>query len=364
VGGGQALSGTSAGLAACFAAALPFLWNTVAADLAGTAILFGLDSVVRRSRAWRIAAAALPALFLASSAAAQQVPPVSEGVVVTATSVPEEEVDLGSAVTVITRQEIERREKSSVLELLRTVAGLDVVQSGPPGSVTSLFTRGTNSTQTLVLVDGVRMNSPFFAGYDWSAMTTENIERIEIVRGPFSALYGSDAIGGVVQIFTRTAGTGVAGRVTGEAGNQGQGQTSAFVSGGEGMFFGSGSFRYNAFDGDRPNTDWRQRAAPRAWRPGCRTRAASRSRGDSWTARSATPARSAFPARRAASSGRSASRCPGLSLSPTRTIWTCSWRASPPSRSTATPTAASSRRPTRGPCRRASRTRRASGRTP
>lgn len=258
--GSRLYPATSAGLAACFAAALPFLWNTVAADLAGTAILFGLDSVVRRSRAWRIAGAALPALLLASSAAAQQFPPVSEGVVVTATSVPEDEVDLGSAVTVITRQEIERREKSSVLELLRTVAGLDVVQSGPPGSVTSLFTRGTNSTQTLVLVDGVRMNSPFFAGYDWSAMTTENIERIEIVRGPFSALYGSDAIGGVVQIFTRAAGTGVAGRVTGEAGNQGQGQTSAFVSGGEGMFFGSGSFRYVAFDGDRPNTDWRQRS--------------------------------------------------------------------------------------------------------
>jgi vitamin B12 transporter len=202
----------------------------------------------------------LGALFLAPCALpAQQPAPVSESVVVTATSLPEEEKQVGSAVTVITRKEIERSGKTLVLELLRSVPGLDVVQSGTPGSLTSLFTRGVNSTQTLVLVDGARMNSPFFPGYDFSAMTTENIERIEIVRGPFSALYGSDAIGGVVQIFTRAASRGLSGRATGEAGNQGQSQGSAFVSAGEGPFSATGSYRYAAFDGDRPNTDWRQR---------------------------------------------------------------------------------------------------------
>src|SRR4029077_12151447 len=140
------------------------------------------------------------------------------------TSVAEDEKEIGSAVTVITRQEIEKRETPAVSDLLRSVAGLDVVTLGSPGSQTSLFTRGTNSTQTLVLVDGVRMNSPYFSGYDWSSMTTENIERIEIVRGPFSALYGSDAIGGVVQVFTRPGAEGIVGRATGEAGNQGAGQ--------------------------------------------------------------------------------------------------------------------------------------------
>ena len=90
-------------------------------------------------------------------------------------------------------------------------------------------------------------------------MTTENIERVEIVRGPFSALYGSDAIGGVIQIFTRTASQGLSGRATAEAGNQGQSQGSAFVSAGEGPFSATGAYRYAAFDGDRPNTDWRQR---------------------------------------------------------------------------------------------------------
>lgn len=205
-------------------------------------------------------ASVLAALFLSPSILrAQQPAPVSESVVVTATSQPDEEKQVGSATTVITRKEIEKSGKTLVLELLRTVPGLDVVQSGTPGSLTSIFTRGTNSTQTLVLVDGVRMNSPYFPGYDFSAMTTENVERIEIVRGPFSALYGSDAMGGVVQIFTRSAPQGMSGRATGEAGNQGQGQGSAFLSAGEGPLSATGSFRYAAFDGDRPNTDWRQR---------------------------------------------------------------------------------------------------------
>ncbi len=211
----------------------------------------------------RLSAVAAALAVLASSSPsilrAQQPAPVSESVVVTATSQPDEEKRVGSASTVITREQIEKSGKTLVLELLRSVPGLDVVQSGTPGSLTSIFTRGTNSTQTLVLVDGVRMNSPYFPGYDFSAMTTENVERIEIVRGPFSALYGSDAMGGVVQIFTRSAAQGMSGRATGEAGNQGQGQGSAFLSAGEGPFSATGSFRYAAFDGERPNTDWRQR---------------------------------------------------------------------------------------------------------
>ncbi|HEY3203742.1 MAG TPA: TonB-dependent receptor [Thermoanaerobaculia bacterium] len=250
---------TPAGLLLCYAAAVPFFWNTLAADLLGTAGLFGLDALSRRQKALAVIVSALLLLALPPRVLAQSVPPASESVVVTATLVPEEEKEVGSASTVITRREIEKSEKTSVLELLRTVPGLDVVQSGTPGSVTSLFTRGTNSTQTLVLVDGARMNSPFFAGYDWSAVTTENIERIEVIRGPFSALYGSDAIGGVVQIFTRPASEGISGRLTGEAGNQGQGEGSAFVSAGEGPFAATASYRYAAFGGDRPNTDWRER---------------------------------------------------------------------------------------------------------
>ncbi len=252
---------TAAGLALCFAAAVPFFWSTAAADLAGTALFFGLDRLARRQAAWRLGATAGALLLVPITTVSQQLPPFSEDVVVTATSVPEEEKEVGSAVTVITREQIEKSEKVLVTELLRSVPGLDVVQSGTPGSVTSVFTRGANSNQTLVLVDGVRMNSPYFGGYDWSALTTENIERIEIARGPFSALYGSDAIGGVVQIFTRAGAAGVTGRVTGAAGNEGQGEGSAFVSVSEGSLQATGSFRYSAYDGDRLNTDWRQRNA-------------------------------------------------------------------------------------------------------
>jgi vitamin B12 transporter len=207
-----------------------------------------------------IAAAGAALLLLPSHAAsAQQIPPASENVVVTATSVPEDEKDVGSAITVVTRQELEQHEAVQVSDVLRSVPGLDLTQQGTPGSLTSLFTRGTNSTQTLVLIDGVRMNSPYFAGYDWSGLTTENIDRIEVARGPYSALYGSDAIGGVVQIFTRPGSEGVSGRATGEAGNQGQGQGSAFASAGEGPFSAAASYRYEAFNGNGPNSDWRQR---------------------------------------------------------------------------------------------------------
>jgi vitamin B12 transporter len=250
---------TAAGLLLCYAAAIPFFWSTLTADLLGTAVFFSVDALARRRRALGAAAAVLACALVPGRLAAQNVPPTSESVVVTATSVAEDEKEIGSATTVITRQEIEKRETAVVSDLLRTVPGLDMVQLGTPGSQTSLFTRGTNSTQTLVLVDGARMNSPFFAGYDWSAMTTENVDRIEVVRGPFSALYGSDAIGGVVQVFTRSPEQGISGRAAGEVGNQGSGRGSGSFAIGEGVFGATGSYSYTAFDGTRPNTDWRQR---------------------------------------------------------------------------------------------------------
>jgi len=252
---------TPAGLVACYVAGVPFFWNTLFADLLGTAVLFGLDALSRRERVLSAAVLGAALLLLAFPASAQQPPPASESVVVTATSVPEDEKDVGSAITVITREELEKHETTVVSDVLRSVPGLDVTQYGTPGSLTSLFTRGTNSTQTLVLVDGVRMNSPYFSGYDWAGMTTQNIDRIEIARGPYSALYGSDAIGGVVQIFTRPGSEGASARLTGDAGNQGQGQGSAFVSAGEGPFSASASYRYMAYNGVGPNTDWRERNA-------------------------------------------------------------------------------------------------------
>jgi len=252
---------TAAGLVLCYVAAIPFFGNTILADLAGTGVLFSLDSLARRLAARRglTAVAVLGALLVPTVLRAQAVPPQSETVVVTATLSPEEERELGSATTVITRQQIENRGQTTVLEVLRSVPGVDVVRQGSDGSLTSLFLRGTNSTQTLVLVDGARVNSPYFPGYDFSQLSTENVERIEIVRGPFSALYGSDAIGGVVQIFTRPGAARPAGRATLEGGDAGQRQGSVFFSAGTGPFSAAASYRDARVDGDRRNSDWHGR---------------------------------------------------------------------------------------------------------
>lgn len=269
---------TAAGLALCYAAAIPWFWNTLAADLLGTTVLFGLDALSARQRR-RAFAAAGALLLVCASAGAQQTTPspapappsVSEQVVVTATAAPVEESSVGAATTVITREEIDKRGYRRVSEVLRGVPGLDVAQSGADGALTSVFLRGANSTGALLLVDGIRINSESFGGYDFSTLTTENVERIEIVRGPFSALYGSDALGGVIQIFTRSgAGTkGLSGRAAGEAGNAGRREGELSATYGSGAFGVSVSGRDARVDNDRPNSDWRQKsgAARLDWAP-------------------------------------------------------------------------------------------------
>ncbi|MBS0430867.1 MAG: TonB-dependent receptor [Proteobacteria bacterium] len=106
-------------------------------------------------------------------------------------------------VTVITRADIDASGAADLYDLLRTQAGVDVTRSGGPGEQTALFLRGTNSNHVLVLVDGVRIASTGTGGVDFSLLPLDAIERIEIVRGPRAAYWGSDAIGGVIQVFTR-----------------------------------------------------------------------------------------------------------------------------------------------------------------
>ncbi len=128
-----------------------------------------------------------------------------EDVVVTATRVETSIEEIASSITVISSKEIERKQKTTVLEALRDIPGLDVVQTGGAGSHTSIFLRGATSEHTLVMIDGVEVNDPISPGrsYDFANLAVDNIERIEIIRGPQSTLYGSDAIGGVVNIITK-----------------------------------------------------------------------------------------------------------------------------------------------------------------
>jgi vitamin B12 transporter len=201
----------------------------------------------------------LLALLVFSLPIAAQVPQpgsssVATEVVVTAGAVPEDAVALGVATTVVDRATIERSRAATVADLLRTVPGVDVAQSGGPGGVTSLFLRGTNSNSALVLVDGVKMNSPYFGGVDLSSLGTANVERVEIVRGPFSALYGSEALGGVVQVITRRASAdGFEGQAhfgLGNASAREGGVNAALRSGPVGVTAG---FRRGTIAGDLPN---------------------------------------------------------------------------------------------------------------
>jgi outer membrane cobalamin receptor len=130
---------------------------------------------------------------------------VAETLVVSASQIDQPLSRTPDSVTVISGREIDARQQFMIGSALESVPGLMVQRNGGPGTVTSLFTRGGESDFTLVLIDGVRANA-FGGGIDLSQVPLHEVERIEVVRGPQSALFGSDAIGGVVQIVTRTGG--------------------------------------------------------------------------------------------------------------------------------------------------------------
>src|SRR6202171_5033191 len=108
-----------------------------------------------------------------------------------------------SSVTEITSQDLELKQIERVSDALREVPGLSVVQSGAPGQLTSVFTRGLNSAHTQVLLDGIPINQGLAGQFDFANLTTDNIDRIEVVRGPQSTIYGPRALAGVIQIFTK-----------------------------------------------------------------------------------------------------------------------------------------------------------------
>jgi len=108
-----------------------------------------------------------------------------------------------ASVSVIDRDQIERSQAPDLLELLRLEAGVDVARTGGPGGQTSVFLRGSNSNHVLVLIDGIRAAAAGTGGFAWELLDPALIERIEVVRGPRAARWGSDALGGVIQIFTR-----------------------------------------------------------------------------------------------------------------------------------------------------------------
>jgi vitamin B12 transporter len=154
-----------------------------------------------------LAHAAFPAWSDTGSRAAAA--DVLQTIVVGATRIPTPERELASSVTVVTADDIAARQERTFAEVLKNIPGLNVVQQGGPGAETSVFMRGTNSNHTKVLVDGIDVSDPSNANaaFDFGQLLTQDIERVEVLRGPQSGLYGSDAIGGVINVITR-AGSG------------------------------------------------------------------------------------------------------------------------------------------------------------
>ena len=150
-------------------------------------------------------AAAFALAVAASGAFAANAAPDAQAatVVVTATRTPERADRVLADVTVIGNDEIARAGAGSVADVLARQRGIEIVRNGGPGASTSVYLRGANSNQVVVLIDGVRTGSSTTGAASWNAIPLAAIDRIEVVYGPLSTLYGADAIGGVVQIFTK-----------------------------------------------------------------------------------------------------------------------------------------------------------------
>ena len=166
--------------------------------------------------------------------------------VVTATFVPTKVEAVGSAVTVVTDEQIGKSQKRIVSEILREVPGLAVNRSGTVGSFTTIRIRGAEGNHTLVLIDGIEVNDPSGGSeFDFGSLRAADIERIEVLRGPQSALYGSDAIGGVVNIITKQGSGPATAHFDLEGGSFRAGQVSAGLRGGGGDFhysFGASAY--------------------------------------------------------------------------------------------------------------------------
>jgi vitamin B12 transporter len=199
----------------------------------------------------RHTAAPLLAFTLVSPAIPAFADPAIDTVVVTAARTPQRADEVIPDTTIISNEEIARAGAGSVADLLRRQRGIEIVRNGGLGASTSVFLRGANSNQVVVLIDGVRIGSSTTGAASWNAIPLSSIDHIEIVYGPLSALYGADAIGGVVQIFTRKSEGAPAFSASAGAGSYGASQVDAGVHGSTG---GDHSVSY-ALSGAREDAD-------------------------------------------------------------------------------------------------------------
>jgi vitamin B12 transporter len=181
---------------------------------------------------------------------------VQEAVVVSATRTEAPLAQLASSVTVFNAETIERRQQPPLIDLLRTAPGATVVANGSRGAIASLFLRGGESNYTKVLLDGIPLNEPG-GTFDFGNVTTENLDRVELVRGAQSALFGSDAMSGVIQMFTRRPADGsTRSQALFEGGTFGTARVSAGAAGRAGEFDYSVGAAHFTTNNDVPNNEF------------------------------------------------------------------------------------------------------------
>ena len=204
----------------------------------------------------RQAALASLAMAVATPAVQAQIQaPVLNSVLVTATRTPQAARDIISDTLSIGAEEIARSGAGSITELLQRQRGIEVTRNGGPGTNSSVFLRGSNGNQVIVLIDGVRIGSASSGAAAWNAIPLGAVDHIEVVYGPLSTLYGADAIGGVVQIFTKQGQGSLAVDASVLAGTYGTRSGTAGISGGAGAFsyaLGAGKERSDGFSATLP----------------------------------------------------------------------------------------------------------------
>jgi vitamin B12 transporter len=179
------------------------------------------------------------------------------GIVVSATRIETPEDESPATIDVIRADDFEIKQTHRVADALREVPGLSVVQSGSPGALTSVFTRGLRSEHTQVLLDGIPVNQGLQGAFNFADLTTDNIDRIEIVRGPQSTLYGPRALAGVIQIFTKQGSGPPTSQFSLEGGSNSTFRGTLTSSGSANQFDYSVGLSGLTTDNERPNNQYR-----------------------------------------------------------------------------------------------------------
>ncbi|MGH7634209.1 MAG: TonB-dependent receptor, partial [Gemmatimonadaceae bacterium] len=164
--------------------------------------------------------------------------------VVTATRMEQPLDTVGTTVSVVESHQIQEQQIHAAGEVLRQVPGVVVEQSGSAGTQTDVSIRGSTAAQTLILMDGVNVDSGATGGFDMAGVTSDDLDRIEVVRGAGGALYGSSAIGGVVNLITREGSGPLKLSYDGEGGNRATQRQSLVFDGAEGRLAYSGALSY------------------------------------------------------------------------------------------------------------------------